>query len=73
MKVHVFSFKVAVVTLSYNKTKKGVGIILNLIHLRTYSRFGNPCYEAFIFKLLKKQDFLTLRHKSHPVFVSSEE
>jgi hypothetical protein len=32
MKVHVFSFKVAVVTFNCNKTRKGVRIILNLIH-----------------------------------------
>jgi hypothetical protein len=33
MKVHIFSFKVAEVTFSYNKTRKGVRIILNLIHV----------------------------------------
>ena len=33
MKVHIFSFKSTVVTFNYNKTIKGVRIVLNLIHL----------------------------------------
>jgi len=32
MKVNIFSFKVAGVTFNYNKTRKGVRIILNFMH-----------------------------------------